>query len=82
MSDKPQIDESQNFDDWLRAGMKAGWCGPAVCQTHDGTPTSEPEDEDFIDGGDPCLHILRLYSDDIMRKGVERNHPPSIWRKR
>lgn len=82
MSDEPQVDQSQNFDDWLRAGMKAGWCGPAVCQTHDGTPTSELEDEDFIDGGDPCLHILRLYSDDIMRKGVERNHPPSIWRKR
>lgn len=69
-----------DFDEWLRMGMEKGWCGPAVCQTHDGTPTTTDEDEEFEEG-DPCLHILRLYADDITRKGVERNHAPSIWRR-
>lgn len=68
------------FDEWLRAGMESGWCGPAVCQTHDGTPTTEAEDEEFEES-DPCLHILRLYPDDITRKAVERNHSPSVWRR-
>jgi len=68
------------FDDWLRQGMERGWCGPAVCSTHDGTPTTEAEDDEF-ETGEPCLHIVRLYPDDITRKGVERNHSPSIWRR-
>lgn len=69
-----------DFDTWLRAGLQAGFCGPAVCFTHDGLPTSEVEDDEW-ETGDPCLHILRLYSDDIMRKQVEHNHSPSVWRK-
>jgi hypothetical protein len=69
-----------DFDTWLRQGMEQGWCGPAVCFTHDGLPTTNAEDEEF-DLGDPCLHILRLYSDDITRKGVEKNHSPSVWRR-
>jgi len=70
-----------DFDTWLRIGIEQGWCGPAVCATHDGTPTSEIEDTEFEDGADPCLHILRLYPDDITRKQVERNHAPSVWRR-
>lgn len=69
-----------DFDEWLRMGMEKGWCGPAVCQTHDGTPTTADEDEEW-ETGDPCLHILRLYADDITRKGVEKNHSPSVWRR-
>lgn len=69
-----------NFDDWLQHGLREGWCGPAVCFTHDGLPTSAGEDEEY-DTGDPCLHILRLYPDDITRKAVERNHSPSVWRR-
>jgi hypothetical protein len=68
------------FDEWLRLGMESGWCGPAVCQTHDGTPTTEAEDEEFEES-DPCLHILRLYADAGEKAGVEANHSPSIWRR-
>lgn len=70
-----------SFDAWLQAGMDAGFCGPAVCDTHDGVPTTEGEDNAFMDGEDPCLHVLRLYPDEVTRKQVERNHPPSVWRK-
>jgi hypothetical protein len=69
------------FDEWLRTGMDCGWCGPAVCSTHDGTPTSEAEDDDLEDGADPCVHILRLYENAEIRAAVESNHSPSLWRK-
>ena len=48
------------FLTWLRLGMKNGWIGPPVCDTHDGTPTSEEEDESDYDC---CVHVVRLYAD-------------------
>lgn len=73
--------DAPDFDEWLRAGMEAGFVGPAVCETHDGLPTSDLEDDEFEDGADPCVHVLRLYVDEVHRKRVERNHPPSVWRR-
>ena len=67
--------------EWLAIGINHGWCGPPVCETHDGTPTSSVEDDEFDEGQDPCIHILRLYSDDKTRAAVEANHSPSQWRK-
>jgi len=65
-----------DFDTWLRIGMDRGWCGPAVCATCDGTPTTEAEDDDDA----LCVHVLRLYSDAAQRAAVEINHSPSVWR--
>lgn len=69
------------FDEWIAAGIDGGWCGPAVCSTHDGIPTSATEDDDFGDGHDYCIHIIRLYENSDVRDAVESNHSPSIWRK-
>lgn len=69
-----------NFTEWLKTGMNNGWCGPAVCYTHDGLPLSEEEIDDF-EMGDPCVHIVRLYEDHKHREAVEQAHSPSIWRK-
>ena len=74
------IPMDMNFEDWLKLGIENGWCGPAVCYTHDGLPTSEPEDAEFEEGADPCLHIIRLYEDNDHRAAVEANHSPSTWR--
>lgn len=68
------------FEQWLQAGIDNRWCGPAVCDTHDGTPTSAAEDAEFDDGHDPCLHIVRLYPDAATAAAIEENHPPSVWR--
>ncbi len=65
---------------WIEYGIKRGWCGPPVCATHDGVPLSEQEEE-LIDEFDPCFSIIRLYDDEEMRKQVEDNHSPSMWRK-
>ena len=68
------------YHEWLEAGLNAGWCGPAVCITHDGLPTTSTEDEAF-DMEDPCVHIIRLYEDIATKKAVEANHSPSVWRQ-
>lgn len=70
----------ETFYDWLQYGMAQGWCGPAVCETHDGMPLSEEEYNEFDEGNDPCINIIRLYEDAGQKAGVEENHSPSQWR--
>lgn len=67
------------FEEWLKIGIKNAWCGPAVCFTHDGLPTTQAEDEEF-DNGDPCIHVIRLYDDPTVKTAVEENHSASVWR--
>lgn len=69
-----------DFNEWLKYGMDNNWCGPAVCETHDGLPMSEAEYEEFYES-DPCIHILRLYIDEDHARAVEEAHSPSVWRK-
>lgn len=72
---------SLTYNQWIAIGIEQGWCGPAVCSTHDGIPMTLPEEEEFDEGHDPCVHIVRLYADNETRLGVEFNHSPSNWRK-
>ena len=71
---------TRSFDDWMAEGIKSGWCGPPVCATHDGYPTTVDEDDELWDGGEPCFHVSRLYADERTKVAVEENHPPSVWR--
>jgi len=68
------------FDEWLQYGLTQGWCGPSVCETHDGVPMSESEIDEYNDGGDPCIHIIRLYDSIEIKAEVEAAHSPSVWR--
>lgn len=67
MSNEPELD----FYEWLKYGYNKGWCGVPVCYTHDGVPVSEAEDDEQINGLDPCIHVIRMYSDDEERQAVE-----------
>lgn len=69
-----------DFDDWMRLGIEKGWCGPPVCFTHDGLPTTEDEDEAGWESDDHCIHIIRPYEDAAIKAAVEANHSPSVWR--
>ena len=69
------------YNQWIAIGIDNGWCGPAVCSTHDGIPMTIDEEDEFGEGDDPCVHIVRLYEDTETRLGVEYNHAPSNWRK-
>jgi len=68
-----------DYQEWIQIGIKNNWCGPAVCYTHDGLPTSNEEDEEWEES-DPCIHIIRLYENESVKKSVEENHSPSVWR--
>ena len=68
-----------NFDHWLQFGIKQGFCGPPVCSTHDGIPTSEEEDLEWEEY-DPCIPVIRPYTGPEHRAAVEENHLPSKWR--
>lgn len=70
-----------SFDNWIKIGLKKGWCGPAVCYTHDSFPISLEEDNEFEEGNDPCMHMIRLYEDSEHKQSIEESHSPSIWRK-
>ena len=71
-----------DFPDWLRQGMEAGFVGPPVCSTHDGIPTTLEEDEMQDFGDDICVHVLRLYEDRETMAQVEDNHFMTKERKR
>ncbi|WP_159600864.1 hypothetical protein [Agromyces humi] len=71
---------AERFEEWLREGQEQGFVGPAVCCTHDSVPTTEAEDDEWEDGDDICIHILRLYADIETKSAVEANHAPSVWR--
>jgi hypothetical protein len=70
-----------DFDQWIKIGIENSWCGPPVCHTHDGFPTSQYEDEMTYDqGSDLCLHMVRLYEDSFHREEIEAYHSESVWR--
>ena len=46
--------------EWLRYGVDHGFCSDSVCSTHDGLPVTPDEEAEFEDGGDPCIHVVRL----------------------
>jgi hypothetical protein len=70
-----------NFHDWLTLGIESGYCGPIVCNTHDGTPTTAAEDDSFDDGDEPCIPAIRIYNSPEEQTAVESNHKASVWRK-
>lgn len=70
-----------HFLAWLTDGITQGFCGPIVCSTHDGIPTTPAEDDSFDDADDPCVPIIRPYLEPTDKHDVETNHPPSQWRK-
>ena len=70
----------KTFDEWLQEGLDLKFCGPAICYPHDGLPLTILEEQEFDEGSDPCIHILRLYEDEETKLAVEENHSPSVWR--
>ena len=67
-------------EEWLKYGWEQGFCGPPLCFTHDGIPTTPDEDHELDEGYDPCIHCVRLYDDRSHRLGIEINHTETNWR--
>jgi hypothetical protein len=49
--------------DWIQIGVLNGWCSEPACDTHDGVPMTDEEADEWEEGYDPCMHILRLWGD-------------------
>lgn len=71
----------ETFDEWIKTGIRRGWCGPPVCINHDGYPITHDENEQLEEGLDPCIHVIRPYRDVIEQLLVEDNHPETKTRK-
>ena len=50
------------FDEWLRFGIKSGYCTEQFCNTHAGYPMHDSEEQAWEEGSDPCAHMVRLGS--------------------
>ena len=62
MSDNTNTDlDKLQFWAWLEMGINKGWVTEPFCNTHDGDPyMTEEEEKEWEDGGDPCLHVIKL----------------------
>ena len=58
-------ERNSDLDEWLDYGKKQGWIVPKiVCQTHDMIPMTERESSEYDDGGEPCIHVIRIFEDE------------------
>jgi hypothetical protein len=69
------------YPEWIQVGVENGWCTAPVCYTHDGLPMTAAEEEEWHDGNDICIHIVRMCHDIEEQQAVEAAHSPSSWRR-
>jgi predicted hydrocarbon binding protein len=50
-----------DFWEWVNFGVKEGWCSEPVCDTHEGVPMTVEETEEWQQGNDNCLFVIRLW---------------------
>jgi hypothetical protein len=49
------------FEIWLENGIERGWVTEPFCNTHDGDPyMNEEEQKEWEEGGDPCQVVLKI----------------------
>lgn len=58
-----ELREDEEFARWLEEGMRRRWIAAPDCSTHNGIPMREGEEQDFDDGGDPCIIVARVWRD-------------------
>lgn len=53
-----------DFHTWLHFGIDQKYVDPPVCDTHEGVRLYPEEQQEFEDGGDPCIPVMRLLDDE------------------
>jgi hypothetical protein len=48
------------FEIWLKSGYDRGWITDVFCNTHDGSPMTEEEMQEWDEGGDPCSFQVKV----------------------
>jgi hypothetical protein len=49
-----------DFETWMKYGYDNGWISDVFCSTHDGGPMTDEEQQEWEDGGDPCMFCVRV----------------------
>lgn len=62
-----------NLADWIAIGREHGFCSNVACETHEGVPQSQAELDEWEQGGDPCVLVVRIYTPDTTMADVEGN---------
>jgi hypothetical protein len=57
--DEGYIDHVE-FEIWLKSGYDIGWISDVFCNTHDGPPLTDEEEQEWNDGGDPCSFHVKV----------------------
>ena len=53
--------EDKEFEIWLENGIERGWITEPFCNTHDGDPyMNEEEQKEWESGGDPCQVVFKI----------------------
>jgi hypothetical protein len=52
-----------DIQEWIAYGVEKGFCSEIVCDIHNGVPMLETEMKEFDDGFDPCIFVVRVYSE-------------------
>ena len=52
----------KDFWDWFQIGVKNNWVTDPFCMTHDGgySVMTDEENEEWEEGGDPCMTVTRV----------------------
>lgn len=66
------------FDEWIKLGLANDWISPPMCETHDGIPMTQEELDESWEGGDPCVHVLRLYESSAQKTDAETTYRDSV----
>lgn len=48
---------------WLNFGIDQHYISEPACNSHEGVPLYPEEEQEFEDGGDPCIPVVRLLDD-------------------
>ena len=51
----------KEFEIWLENGIERGWVTEPFCNTHEGDPyMNEEEQQEWEEGGDPCQVVIKI----------------------
>lgn len=61
------LEDIQEFSDWIMLGVGKGWVSLPTCDTHEGLPLMPEEEFEFEDGLDPCIVGMRVWTENILQ---------------
>jgi hypothetical protein len=50
------------FEEWVQYGVDKNWSTEIYCDTHDAPRITVEEGNEFDEGGDPCLPVIRIWN--------------------